>query len=105
MASKSIKMRAKQKGGVIQVKAIITHPMETGARKDKTTGEVFPQHFIQEVICKHKGEEIMSMEWAPTVSKNPFLEFEFEGGAKGDPVELNWKDNKGETGSATVKIK
>jgi len=47
----------------------------------------------------------MSMQWAPTVSKNPFLEFEFDGGAAGDPVELSWKDNKGETASKTVKIK
>ena len=61
--------------------------------------------FIQEVICKHKGEQVMSMQWAPTVSKNPFLEFEFDGGAAGDPVELSWKDNKGETASKTVKVK
>jgi sulfur-oxidizing protein SoxZ len=100
-----IKLRAKLKDGGTLVKAIITHPMETGTRKDKDTGEVFPQHFIQEVICKHKGEQVMSMEWAPTVSKNPFLEFEFEGGAAGDPVELTWTDNKGETGSETAQIK
>jgi len=105
MASKKIKMRAKKKGDAVQVKAIITHPMETGTRKDKTTGEILPQHFIQEIVCKHNGEEVMTMEWAPTVSKNPFIEFYFEGGASGDAVELSWKDNKGETASATTKIK
>ena len=99
-----MKLRARLREGVTQVKCIITHPMETGTRKDKDTGEVFPQHFIQEVHCKHNGEEVMAMEWAPTVSKNPFLEFEFEGGAAGDTVELSWKDNKGESGSTTKPI-
>ncbi|MCP3869780.1 MAG: thiosulfate oxidation carrier complex protein SoxZ [Gammaproteobacteria bacterium] len=105
MAKKSIKLRAKQKGDAIQVKAIITHPMETGTRKDKTTGEIAPRHFIQEVSCKHNGEEIMSMNWGPTVSRNPFLEFSFEGGVSGDAVELSWIDNKGGTGAATAKIR
>jgi sulfur-oxidizing protein SoxZ len=45
------------------------------------------------------------MEFSPTVSKNPFIEFEFDGGAAGDSVELSWTDNKGETGSGTTQIK
>ncbi|MCG7936220.1 MAG: thiosulfate oxidation carrier complex protein SoxZ, partial [Candidatus Thiodiazotropha taylori] len=31
--AKSIKIRAKEKGGVTTVKALMTHPMETGGRK------------------------------------------------------------------------
>ena len=100
-----IKLRAKLKDGGTVVKSIMTHPMETGTRKDKDTGEGFPQHFIQEVICKHKGEQVASFEFGPTISKNPFIEFEFEGGAAGDPIELSWTDNKGETGSGTAQIK
>jgi sulfur-oxidizing protein SoxZ len=103
--AKKIKLRAKSIEGGTLVKAIMTHPMETGTRKDKDTGEVFPQHFIQEVVCKHNGEQVASMEFSPTVSKNPFIEFEFDGGAAGDSVELSWTDNKGETGSGTTQIK
>jgi sulfur-oxidizing protein SoxZ len=33
MAKKSIRLRASNKGGVSTVKALITHPMETGQRK------------------------------------------------------------------------
>ena len=33
--AKSIKIRAKSKGGITTVKALITHPMETGLRKNK----------------------------------------------------------------------
>jgi len=32
--------------GEIEIKALITHPIETGLRKDKETGEVIPAHFI-----------------------------------------------------------
>jgi hypothetical protein len=48
MASKSIKLRAKEKGGVTTVKALMTHPMETGLRKDSKTGKLIPAHYIRE---------------------------------------------------------
>jgi len=35
MASKSIRIRANIKGDVTEVKALMSHPMETGLRKDK----------------------------------------------------------------------
>jgi sulfur-oxidizing protein SoxZ len=51
----SIKMRANVKDGVTTIKALISHPMDTGLVKDKKTGKVIPAHFIQEVVCTHKG--------------------------------------------------
>ncbi len=47
----SIKMRANIADGVTTIKALISHPMETGLVKDKKTGEIIPAHFIQEVVC------------------------------------------------------
>ena len=49
----SIKMRAKAASGVTTIKALISHSMETGTRKDKKTGKKIPAHFIQEVVCVH----------------------------------------------------
>ncbi len=49
MAKSSIKVRAKVKKGEAKVKCLISHPMETGLRKDKKTGKLIPAHFIQEV--------------------------------------------------------
>ena len=37
----TIKMRPKESNGVVTVKALIKHPMETGQRKDKKTGIQF----------------------------------------------------------------
>ncbi|MES9945295.1 MAG: thiosulfate oxidation carrier complex protein SoxZ [gamma proteobacterium symbiont of Ctena orbiculata] len=103
--AKSIKIRAKEKGGVTTVKALMTHPMETGGRKDKKTGKKIPAHFIQEVVCKHKGNTVMTAEWSGGVSKNPYISFKFTGGAKGDELELSWSDNKGGSDSMTSAIK
>ncbi|MCU7851367.1 MAG: thiosulfate oxidation carrier complex protein SoxZ [Candidatus Thiodiazotropha sp. (ex Monitilora ramsayi)] len=101
----TIKIRAKEKGGETTVKALISHAMETGSRKDKKTGKMIPAHFIQEVVCKHKGATVMTAEWSGGVSKNPYISFKFTGGAKGDEIELSWTDNKGEGDSKTGKIK
>ena len=45
----TIKMRSKESNGVVTVKALIKHPMETGQRKNKKTGDFIPAHYIQEV--------------------------------------------------------
>ena len=101
----SIKMRAKVADGVTTIKALISHPMETGTRKDKKTGKKIPAHFIQEVICEHKGNKIMTANWGTAISKNPYLSFKFTGGASGDTVKLSWVDNKGEKDSSETTIK
>ena len=104
MAKSTIKLRAKEKGGEVTLKALITHPMETGARKDSKTGELIPAHFIQEVVCKANDQTVMTAYWSGGVSKNPYLSFKFTGASKGDMVELSWVDNKGESDSKTGTI-
>jgi len=101
----SIKVRATLKGDVTEVKALMNHPMETGLRKDKDTGEVIPAHFIQEVVCTWQDKEVIKALWSGGVSKNPYIAFKFTGAAKGDTIQLAWTDNKGESDSAEAKIK
>ena len=105
MAKKSIRLRASNKGGVATVKALITHPMETGQRKNKKTGKKIPAHFIQTVSGKHNGKEVLVAEWGPAVSKNPYISFRFAGAKKGDSVEISWSDNKGGSESASTKVR
>jgi sulfur-oxidizing protein SoxZ len=101
----TIKIRAKEKGGETTVKALITHPMETGSRKDSKTGKLIPAHFIQEVVCKHKGTTVMTAQWSGGVSKNPYISFKFSGAAKGEELELSWVDNQDGSDSKTAQIK
>jgi sulfur-oxidizing protein SoxZ len=104
MASKSIKVRAKEKDGLTTVKVLMTHPMETGMRKDPKSGALIPAHFIQQVTCEHGGNQVMSALWGGGVSKNPYLSFKFEGAQKGDELKLSWVDNQGQSDSTTAKI-
>ena len=95
----SIKLKAKAEGSNVEVKALMTHPMETGQRKDKKTGELVPAHFISEIVVTAGDKTVMTAHWGASVSKNPYLAFTYAGAA-GDKVKLTWKDNKGETDSA-----
>lgn len=101
----SIKMRAATADGVTTIKALISHPMDTGLVKDKKTGQTIPAHFIQEVVCKHKDTTVLTANWGAAISKNPYLSFKFKGAAAGDTVSLSWVDNKGEKDSAEATIK
>lgn len=101
----AIKARAKQKDGFIEVKALMSHPMETGTRKDSKTGELIPAHFIQEVVYECNGKEVMRAHWGPAVSKNPYMSFKFKGAKSGDKLKISWTDNKGESASSEVAIK
>ncbi len=102
--AKSIKVRAKAKQGIVTVKALMNHPMETGLRKDKKTGKMIPAHFIQEVTAKLGDNTVMSAVWGGAISKNPYVSFKCSG-AKGDSLTLAWVDNKGNSDSATAKVK
>ncbi|HFQ13484.1 MAG TPA: thiosulfate oxidation carrier complex protein SoxZ [Gammaproteobacteria bacterium] len=105
MAKSTIRARARLKGGVTTVKTLITHKMETGQRKDKKTGKLIPAHYIQEVTCQHNGNTTVLAQWGPAVSKNPYLSYQFTGGASGDTITISWVDNKGEKDSISTKIK
>ena len=104
MAKKKMKIRAWIDGSKASVKAILFHPMETGLRKDKTTGKKIPGHYITEVNCEHNGKNILTCLWGPGVSKNPFVSFNFAGAKKGENVKISWIDNQGGKGEATAKI-
>lgn len=103
MAKSTIKLRTKEKGGKIQVKALITHPMETGLRKDKKTGGKIPANYITEVVVTANGKPVMTANWTGAVSKNPFLSFDYAG-SKSDMVKLTWKDNNGKSDSIEKKV-
>ena len=43
------------------------------------------------------GKTVLSAEWGPAVSKDPFMAFKFKGAKKGDKVTVMWVDNKGDS--------
>lgn len=100
-----MRIRAKIKGGVTEVKTLINHPMETGMRKDSKTKKIVPANFIQEVNCEHNGKNVLTAHWGTAISKNPYLKFKFKGGSAGDVLKISWVDNQGKSDSVEAKIK
>ena len=98
----SIKLKPKARKGVIGIKALIKHPMETGLRKNK--GKLVPANHIVHMVVSHNGTVVVDADIGSTISKNPYFKFDVAG-AKGDTIELKYKDNKGKTGSQTAKSK
>ena len=103
MASNTIKLRATEAEGQVTIKALITHPMELGTRKDAKTGELIPAHFIQDITVSHAGKAVVSGAWSDGVSKDPYLSVRFAG-KKGDEVSVAWKDNKGDSDSVSAQV-
>lgn len=97
------RIRATLTGGETEVKILMSHDMETGLRKE-ATGALVPAHHITEVTVTHNGRVVLSAQFGTAVSKNPYLQFRFRGGAKGDTVGVRWLDNLGERRSDEVAI-
>jgi len=104
MANFKTKLKAKMKGDKVNVKAIVSHPMETGRRKDKKTGATIAAHYINKVVVSANGKTLLTADWTGTVSKNPYLSFNYAG-KSGDKVKISWKDNQGNSGEADKAVK
>jgi sulfur-oxidizing protein SoxZ len=98
-----MRIRAQSAGDKTTVRVLMSHEMETGQRKD-SAGKVIPAWFIQEVSATHNGKPVMTAQWGPAVSKNPFMQFTLKGAKPGDKVAITWVDSKGDkrTDEATV---
>jgi sulfur-oxidizing protein SoxZ len=103
--SKDIRIRAKMKGDIAEIKTLMPHDMETGYRRDVNTNEPIPAHYITDVEAEHNGEIVMSAYWGSAVAKNPYMSFSFKGAAQGDTIKIRWNDNHGESSETEAAIK
>jgi sulfur-oxidizing protein SoxZ len=103
MAAGPMKMRATASGGYTDVRVLMTHPMETGMRKDPD-GKLVPMHFIQTLLVKVNGKTVMEGQISQAISRNPVFSFRLKGGAKGDRIEVSWLDNHGESNSTETAV-
>lgn len=90
-----MRIRAQLAGDKATVRVLMSHEMETGQRKD-AAGKVIPAWHIQDVVAQHNGKTVMTAQWGPAVSKNPFLQFNVKGAKAGDKISVSWTDNKGD---------
>ena len=98
-----MRIRAQMAGDKATVRVLMNHEMETGLRKD-TAGKPIPAWFIKDVSAALNGKTVLTAQWGPSVSKNPFMQFVVKGAKAGDKISVTWVDNKGDkrTDEATV---
>jgi sulfur-oxidizing protein SoxZ len=94
--SDPMRIRAQVTGDKATVRVLMAHEMETGQRRD-SAGALVPAWFISEVSASLNGKLVMTAEWGPAVSKNPFMQFTIKGAKAGDKIGVTWTDNKGGT--------
>lgn len=99
----NMKIRARLKDGVTEVKVLMLHPMETGRRRNDFD-EIIPAHFIQMVTATLNGKTVLEAQWGTGVSKNPYLTFRLRGAQVGDMVKVGWVDNKGASNSIETPV-
>ncbi|MAK62065.1 MAG: thiosulfate oxidation carrier complex protein SoxZ [Ponticaulis sp.] len=93
-----------RKNEVIEIKAMIQHPMETGYRRGMK-GEVIERDLIKFFKCTYNDKLIFSSEFFPGIAANPFLTFYAKAEETGE-LNFSWTDQNGvrwnETRTLTV---
>ena len=80
-------------GEAVTLKTLISHPMESGQRKD-SSGNVIPRSIINRFTCEFNGEMVIDVTMEPAISTNPYFEFSATVPAAGD-FKFTWYDDDG----------
>ena len=105
MARALIKVPAVAKRGeVIEIKTLISHPMESGYRVG-TNGTTIPRDIVTMFTCSYNGEEVFRAELSPAIAANPFLSF-FTVARNSGTLEFRWAGDNGfaATETATLRV-
>lgn len=89
-------------GEVIEIKALIQHPMESGFRRGPR-GEVIERNIITAFECQYDGETVFSARFHPAIAANPILTFNLVAAQTGT-LTFIWTDQQGESWSDQAEI-
>jgi len=89
-------------GEPFEIKTVISHQMESGQRKGKD-GEPIPRQIINKFVVSHNGEQIMSADWFPAISANPYMEF-YATVQEPGTIRFEWHDDNGEVYATESEI-
>lgn len=98
-----MKIRATLQGDVLDVRVLMSHPMETGQRKD-SSGKIIPLHFIQSVTAQLNGKTVFDGQTTQAISRNPVFAFKLKGAKAGDKLAITWEDNTGDKRTDEVTV-
>jgi sulfur-oxidizing protein SoxZ len=80
-------------GEVVTLKTLISHPMESGQRKN-ADGSLIPRSIINRFTCDFNGVNVIDITLEPAISTNPYFEFDAKIDAAGE-FKFTWYDDDG----------
>ncbi len=92
--SEITRVRASEERGIVNVKILMKHDMESGQRKD-SGGKVISAWFIKTVNVKAQGRDVLNADFGSAISKDPYINFKYRGN-KGDKLVVSWVDTRGD---------
>jgi sulfur-oxidizing protein SoxZ len=93
---------AAKRGDVVEIRALIGHPMETGYRPG-ADGKVLARDIIRRFTCKYNGEQVFAAELHPAISANPYIAFHTVATESGK-LEFLWEGDNGFAQTETMPI-
>ena len=105
MASALINVPERAKRGeVIEIKTLISHPMESGYRRTQL-GTPIPRDIIRLFVCTYNGTEVFRAELYPAIAANQFIAFSTIAVESGT-LAFQWTGDNGfsATESATITV-
>lgn len=100
----NLRTRGQVRGGVAEIKSLIRHPMESGARMDQSTGKPFPRKLIETVEVTVAGSKVVDAQWSANISTNPYMHVNVAANS-GDEVTIKVTDSDGDTGVDTFNLR
>ena len=94
--------RKAEPGEAVTIKTLISHPMESGQRKD-SDGNTIPRSIIHRFTCEFNGETVVDVAMEPAISTNPYFEFEAVIPEAGD-LKFTWYDDDGDVYEETKTV-
>ena len=94
--------KAAKKGEVVELKALILHPIETGFRPGPN-GTIIPRNIIEKFVATWNGKEIFRVDFSPAIAANPFVSFFVVAGESGR-IAFRWTGDEGFAVEESVDI-
>ena len=103
MASALVNVPARaRRGEVIEIKALISHVMETGYRRTQL-GVPIPRDIIRRFTCAYNGTEVFSADLHPAITANPFFAFTTVATESGT-LTFHWTGDNGFSATESARI-
>ena len=93
---------ARQAGDILEISALIRHPMESGFRTGDD-GRRVPRNILLRFRCEYDGETVFTAEFSPAIAANPLVVFCTVARQSGT-LRFTWEGDQGFVHATSVPV-